>query len=38
MVDHLNPCWFLASYNVDVIRPELWFVECIMDLGAASVC
>jgi hypothetical protein len=28
---------FLASYDVDVIRPELCCVECIMDLKAASV-
>jgi hypothetical protein len=27
---------FLASYDVDVIRPELCCV--VMDLGAASVC
>jgi hypothetical protein len=29
---------FLASHDVDVIRPELCCVECIMDLGAVSVC
>jgi hypothetical protein len=29
---------FLASHDVHVIRPELCCVECIMDLGAASVC
>jgi hypothetical protein len=29
---------FLASHDVDVIRPELCCVEWIMDLGAASLC
>jgi hypothetical protein len=29
---------FLAFNDVDVIRPDLWCVECIMDLGAVSVC
>jgi hypothetical protein len=29
---------FSPSRDVDIIRPELCCVECIMDLGAASVC
>jgi hypothetical protein len=29
---------FLASHDVDVIRPELCYVECIMDQGGASDC
>jgi hypothetical protein len=29
---------FLASRDVDVIRPKLCCVDCIMDLGAASWC
>jgi hypothetical protein len=28
----------LASHDVNIIRPELYCVECIMDLAAASVC
>jgi hypothetical protein len=28
---------FLASHDVDVIRPELCYAECIMNLGAVSV-
>jgi hypothetical protein len=38
VIDHLNPHWFLASHDVNVICPELCCVEHIMDLGAASVC
>jgi hypothetical protein len=29
---------FLATHDVDVIRPELCYVECIMDLRPFSVC
>jgi hypothetical protein len=29
---------FVASRDVEVIRPELCCVECIMDLWTASVC
>jgi hypothetical protein len=28
---------FLASHDVDVIRPDLYCVVCIMDLGAISI-
>jgi hypothetical protein len=28
----------LASHDADVIRPELCCVECVMELGTASVC
>jgi hypothetical protein len=29
---------FLASHDVDTIRPESCCVECIMGLGPALVC
>jgi hypothetical protein len=34
----LESTLLLASHDVDVIRRELCCVECIMDLGAISIC
>jgi hypothetical protein len=34
----LESTLLLTSHDVDVIRPELCSVECLIDLGAALVC